>query len=325
MTERVLVLGARGFIGRRVVSRLSQCPQFAAVAAGHRARARHPQGSVETQTVDATDPDSVRRALVGIQGVVNCVAGDPDTIVTAARVLFDAAAQSRPTPRIVQFSSLLAYGTIEGFVDETVAPRGDLGPYSAAKLTTERLAAELESVVTLRPGIVYGPGSPWWSDRIARLLRLRRLGDLGAAGEGYCNLVYVDDVASAAVRALRTEAAKGRILNLGSPKVPTWNEYFEIYARMLGALPLRRISQRRLKIELSVIAPPLKLLELASRSRLLRGIAFPPPIRPWLLEHCRHRIAMGVGSAERTLAMQWTSLEEGLEKTAAWFLNGGRC
>jgi nucleoside-diphosphate-sugar epimerase len=307
------------------VSQLAQCAGFEAVAAGRKAGAAPPAGPVETRTFDATDAESVRRALIGIQGVVNCVAGDPETIVAAARVLFNAAAQIRPTPRIVQFSSLLAYGTTEGYVDETVPPRGDLGPYSAAKVTTEKLAAGLGSVVTLRPGIVYGPGSPWWSDRVARLLCAHRLGDLGAAGEGYCNLVYVDDVASAAVRALQTKAAEGRTFNLGSPKVPTWNEYFQIYARKLGALPLRRISQRRLKIEQIVIAPPLKLLELASRSRFLRGISFPPPIRPWLLEHCRHRIAMSVSSAEQTLGMQWTSLEEGLEKTAAWFLEGGRC
>jgi len=322
VTGRVLVLGARGFIGRRVVSQLSRCPQFTPVAAG---RARQPQGPVETQTFDATDPESVRRALVGIHGVVNCIAGDPDTIVTATRVLFDAAAQFKPMPKIVHFSSLLAYGSIEGQVDERVPPRGDLGAYSAAKLTTEKLAAELGSVVTLRPGIVYGPGSPWWSDRIARLLCAHRLGDLGAAGEGYCNLVYVDDVASAAVRALHTQNAEGQTLNLGSPDVHTWNDYFEIYARMLGALPLRRISQRRLKIEQTVIAPPLKLLELAGRLSWLRGMAFPPPIRPWLLEHCRHRIAMSVSSAERILGMNWTPLEEGLQKTAAWFLDGGRC
>jgi nucleoside-diphosphate-sugar epimerase len=308
VTERVLVLGAAGFIGRRVISQLSRCTEFAAVAAGRRPRAQQPQESIEMRVFDATDAESVRRALVDVQCVINCVAGDPDTIVTAARVLFDAVAKIPSRPKIVQFSSLLAYGTTQGFVDETVAPRGDLGPYSAAKVTTEKLAAELGGVVTLRPGIVYGPGSPWWSDRIARLLCMRRLGDLGAAGEGYCNLVHVDDVASAAVRALHVDAARGRTLNLGSPKVPTWNEYFEIYARMLGALPLRRISQRRLKIEQSLIAPPLKLLELASRSRFLRGMSFPPPIRPWLLEHCRHRIAMSVSSAERTLDIRWTSL-----------------
>ena len=266
VTERVLVLGARGFIGRRVVSQLSQCPEFVVVAAGHRAMAKHSPGQVEAQVVDATDPESVRRALVGIDCVVNCVAAGPETLLSAARVVFDAAAQSRPTPRIVHFSSLLAYGTMEGLVDETMAPRGDLGPYSAAKVTTEKLAAGLQSVVTLRPGIVYGPAVPGGAIESRGFCVPIGWEIWVAAGEGYCNLVYVDDVASAAVRALRTEAAKGRILNLGSPKVPTWNEYFEIYARMLGALPLRRISPRRLKIEQSVIAPPLKVLELASRS-----------------------------------------------------------
>jgi 2-alkyl-3-oxoalkanoate reductase len=324
MTQHVLVLGANGFIGRRVVVQLSHDAAVNVTAAGRRPVLTNPTDNVHGQVLDATDEYAMQRALTGVTGVVNCIAGSPDTIVSSARSLFNAAAKINPTPRIVHLSSLAAYGSINGTVDETVLPRGDLGPYSAAKLLTEKLAGDCESVVTLRPGIVYGPRSPWWSDRIARLLCARRLGDLGEGGDGLCNLVYVDDVANAAVRALRTPGIERRIFNLGIPSVPTWNDYFSHYARLLGASPVRRISRIRLAMEQYCIAPPLKLLELAGRLGFARQRSLPPPIRPWLLELCRHRIGMVVTRAERTLGTQWTTLEEGLKVTADWFLGGAR-
>lgn len=324
MSRQVLVLGANGFIGRRVVAQLSRDNSLTVTAAGRNPVRIDPAGNVHARVLDATDQDAMRRALAGVTGVVNCIAGSPSAIISTAKSLFAAAAQLRPAPRIVHLSSLAAYGSIDGMVDETVSPRGDLGPYSAAKLQTEKLAGECESVVTLRPGIVYGPRSPWWSDRIARLLCSRRLGDLGEAGEGLCNLIYVDDVASAAVQALHTSGIEGRIFNLGIPSVPSWNDYFSLYAKALGALPVRRISRFRLTMELHCFAPPLKLLELVGRLGIARRISPPPPIRPWLLELCRHRIGMVVSRAEQDLDLRWTSLEEGLKVTAAWYLAGAK-
>jgi 2-alkyl-3-oxoalkanoate reductase len=152
----------------------------------------------------------------------------------------------------------------------------------------------------------------------------RRLGDLGEAGDGLCNLVYVDDVANAVASALHTPGIEARMFNLGMPSVPSWNDYFSQYARALGAMPVRRISGARLAIEQYCFAPPLKVLELAGRLGIAHRILPPPPIRPWLLETCRHRIGMAVTRAEEALGMQWTPLGEGLKVTADWFLAGAR-
>jgi nucleoside-diphosphate-sugar epimerase len=324
MNQRVLVLGASGFIGRRTVLQLARHEGVTVIATSRRAVHAPPAAGILTQVLDARDEPALRRALVGATGVINCAAGDSESLIAAARAQFAAGAQSIPAPRIVHLSSLSAYGSIDGAVDETVPPRGDLGPYSAAKLMTEKLAADYGSAVILRPGIVYGASSPWWSDRIARLLCARRLGDLGGAGEGFCNLVHVEDVATAVLKALNLPGIEGQTFNLSLTTAPTWNEYFARYAEALGALPLRRISSRRLAIERRLWAPPLKLMELTGQLRLLRGISLPPPIRPWLLTLCRHRIAMIGSRAETTLGMRWMTLEEGLKDAADWFLQGGR-
>ena len=89
-----------------------------------------------------------------------------------------------PTPpHIVHMSSLAVYGEATGDVDESTKPVGRLSDYGAAKVAAERAAWLAPSVVTLRPGIVYGPGSVQWSERIARLLVGHRIGDLGRGGD----------------------------------------------------------------------------------------------------------------------------------------------
>jgi nucleoside-diphosphate-sugar epimerase len=271
---------------------------------------------VQVITLDATDTGGVRRALEGTSGVVNCVAGSTRSIVQGAIALASAVSALDKPPRVVHLSSLAVYGRTIGTVNESSALRGDLDEYSAAKVAAERALNRCPSVVMLRPGIVYGPNSPWWSDRIARLLVTRRLGDLGANGNGICNLLYVEDAVAAILRSLRTPAIAGGVFNLASNPAPTWNEFFRQYAEALSACPMRRISGLRLAFETGLISPVLKLAEVLARART-RDL--PPAIRPWLLDRCRHAIRMDVGRAESALGMQWTPLDLGLRETAKWF------
>ena len=314
--QRVLVLGAGGFIGTRVVAALAASDWAIPIAATHRATPRY-AGNVETTRLDATAAPAVAQALRGVAAVVNCVAGDAETIVAGARTLFNSCASMTPQPRVVHLSTISAYGTATGFLDETAPLRGDGDAYSAAKAEAERLAQVCASVVHLRPGIVYGPGSPIWSERIGQWLLSHRLGDLGAAGGGYCNLVHVDDVVEAILRTLRLPGIAGEAFNLSLTSAPTWNEYFRLYAEALGA-SFHSISHQRLLLELAVLAPPLMLAERAARLGRLRWQP-PPPIRPWLMRLCRQRIRLDVRKAERVLDMKWTPLDRGLRDTAEQF------
>lgn len=317
MAERVLVLGAGGFIGRRVIVALARSGWAEPVAAGRRPVRIAAAPSVAAITVDASDPQRLGSALEGMAAVVNCVGGeDPEGMARVARTLFETAAGMRAPPRIVYLSSLAVYGSAAREVEETSAFGADLDPYGAAKVQAERLAGGYERAVVLRPGIVYGPESPWWSDRIARLLLARRLGDLGAAGQGVCNLVHVGDVAAAVLESLRRPVER-RTFNLAAPSPPTWNEYFGLYGAALGVHPLPRVSPARLAWELRLVGPGLKLAGMALRSEE----RLPPPIRPWLLELCRRRVLMIAHQAAAALGLTWTPLQAGVEETARWFLS----
>lgn len=320
MKQRVLVLGATGFIGRRVAATLAATDWAAPVAAGF--RSLPPAALFETVRFDATREPAMARALEGADAVVNCIAGSAATIVASSRALFAAVARAARPPRVVHLSSMAVYGSAVGTLDESAKLLGDSGAYAAAKVEAERLAAGCGDVVVLRPGCVYGPGSVQWSERIARWLAARRVGDLGAAGDGACNLVYVDDVVAAILAALRLARVPARAFNLGSPAPPTWNEYFLQFARALGAVPVRRISRRELAVETRLWAVPLKLAELAANLARLRGVV-PPPIPPSLLATWSQDLRLDVRRAERVLGVAWTPTAAGLRETAGHLRTAG--
>ena len=324
MKPRVLVLGASGFVGRRILHALATEGSFHPVAVSRAAKTALAGCGYETQDADASDVRRMTELMDGAVAVVNCVAGSPSAITGSAEAILTTVRNIPGVTRVVHLSSLAAYGSARGQVDESAALLGDTGPYSAAKAMADRLIGEYEGTVILRPGIVIGPGSAWWSDRIGRLLRSHRLGDLGLQGRGICNWVFVDDVATAVLRALTLEGAHLGAFNLGSPDPITWNEYFEHYAEALGRSPVRRISHRHVAFEMRLLGPPLKILEyLLSSPRWAHWNPW-PPIRPWLMEVCAHQIRMDVGRAQRKLDMAWTPLDEALRITAKWFIDGGR-
>ena len=323
MTKRIVVLGASGFIGRRVVAALSSAGGFHTVAVSRRSSTAANFTDVETVAADLSAPGALRGLITDADGIVNCIAGSPELILASSAALLEAAGALKAPPRIVHLSSLAAYGSATGSVDEAAPLRGDLDAYSAAKAATDRMLSQYRSVVVLRPGIVFGPGSPWWSDRIARLLVGGRLGDLGRNGEGICNLIFVDDVAMACVLALRYGGPTPAAFNLSTPQPLTWNEYFARYGRALSVRPAR-IPAWRLAFETRVLALPLKALELLL-AKVGRGGWNPwPPLRPWLPDLCTRRIRLDVRRAAEDLRLAWTPLDDALEVTADWFRDGGR-
>ena len=307
MAQRVLILGAGGYVGRHIVSAVKQCHWATPVPALRRPGAADEAGVV----LDGTDASALAKALDGVHAVINCVAGSPKTIADNAHALHQALAGRSSTIRLVHFSSMAVYGSAVGHVTEATPLAEGLGGYAGAKVEAERVLARLGDLVILRPGCIYGPGSPQWTVRIERLLRAGRIGDLGAGGDGCSNLVHIDDVVSATLAALGGACpASPQVFNLAMPDAPTWNDYFVRYARKLGAVPVRRISRRRLALESRVLAPILKLGELATRDR---GACVPPPIPPSLVRLWAQDIRLDAGEASRQLSVSWRSLAEGLD------------
>lgn len=304
---RALVLGATGYIGRHIVSTLAASSWATPVAA-----ARH--GA--TVQLDATNAAQLLKAVDHIDAIVNALAGSPQTMIANATALHTALMQ-RPNLRLIHLSSMAAYGTAQGLVTEKWPLLGDLDPYSEAKAKAEQLLHPCQEQVTvLRPGCVYGNGSPQWTLRIEKLLRAHRLGDLGAIGDGSTNLVHVNDLAHAVLAALQTSNARGQAYNLAMPEAPTWNEYLIEYARALSATPVTRISGRRLKYETRLIAPALKIAEIICRKMGIDTRHLPASITPSLLRLWQQDIELSSEKATLDLKMPWTPWKKAIREEA---------
>ena len=250
MTPRLLILGAAGFVGQRIVARtVARHGPQAVVAAVRKpaAAGTFPEG-VTQRPYDATQNIAPLVLETGATHVVNCVMGSTDAMIQSTRQAV--AAMAGNDVRLVHFSSIAVFAGAQGVVQEGDRTFSPADSYGAAKVEAEQmvLSADPARWTILRPGLVHGPGSELWTRRIAGLIADGRLGPMGARGEGICPLVDVDDVAAAALAACETEAATGRALFLVAEDPPTWNRYITDMAAAMG-VPARPLSLVRLMVE----------------------------------------------------------------------------
>lgn len=318
-TTQVLVLGGTGHIGARLCALLQSSGWATPVAASSR-------GGANVLRLDARDPDALSNALREVDAVVNCVAGSASAIAEGARALARAVQGSGRCRRVVHFSTMSVYGAQDGLVDEQTPLDASLGWYGRAKIDAESHLSTLRehgaSVTVLRPGCVFGPGSDLWVDRICRWLEAGRLGDLGAGGDGWSNLVHVDDVCQAAMLALQVppHPEEVRVYNLAAPDSPRWNDYFADLALATGATPLRRVRARQLQLDAYVAGPPLhiarKLLARAGRD----PSTLPPPITPGLLGLWQRHLKLDSRAVARELGLAWTPYPKAVQQCARWWV-----
>ena len=316
---RVLVIGASGFVGSGIVRAIEATGGLRAVAASRRLAPT--EAGIEQRRCDATDPASLRAATEDVEAVVLCMLAPGRQMVAATRAVCQAALARPQIRRVVLISSMSVYGPAEGSVQEDAPLHGAaLGSYGRAKVACERLAADYAArgcpVVTLRPGIVYGPGGEQWVGRLGRLLRAGRLGDLGAMGDGICNLVLRDDVGTAAVAALGAAGAVGCAFNLADGGTGTWNDYLVTLGCLAGLRRIRRISARRLALETRVLAPPLHALRRALPAAARTAV--PDCVSPALLRLFGQRLRLCPDSSRAVLGFEPTPRSRGIALSAAW-------
>jgi 2-alkyl-3-oxoalkanoate reductase len=266
----VLVTGATGFLGQRVVRRL--------LSDGHQLRALVRPGrqielpaAVEVAEGDLRSADDIERVLRGVEAAVHCGArvqttgarGEfEETNVEATRRII-AAAADRP---VVHVSSLSVYDVPrDGVVISEDSPyesgAGDRGFYSQTKLAADRVAMEAAAagapVIVVRPGVLYGPGRRPPLARQSFAFRSLRL-ILGKPGY-LLPLAHGDNVADAIALALTQPRARGRAYTLVDPQIPL-GDYLSLY---------RSVAKARWK---PVFVPTVPLLPAVGVAAALFGV-----------------------------------------------------
>lgn len=249
---KILLTGASGFVGSHILDSLRARGLPTAVLLRPTSNRRFIEShlpQVEVRSGSVGDPASLEQAMAGITHVIHCAGatkarptsefytinqGGTRNVITAVN------AQGGQVERVVHISSLAAAGPA---VREQPAREAD-APHPVSEYGKSKLAAELEvrnhcrsEYVIVRPSAVYGP-------RDADFLRMFRAVKShilpSPAGTQALSLVFVRDLAEAAVACLTHAAAAGKTYFVAAREIVTAREMAaEIAAQMhVWTLPL---------------------------------------------------------------------------------------
>jgi UDP-N-acetylglucosamine/UDP-N-acetyl-alpha-D-glucosaminouronate 4-epimerase len=263
---------------------------------------------VELFRGDVADPGLLEKALRGARGVfheaaqVSVPASIKDPVASyrinvMGTLAVLEAARAQGVAKVVFAASSAAYGDDPVLPKIESMPARPLSPYASGKLAGEALLSVwgrsygLETV-SLRYFNVYGPGqsdnSPYSGviALFARAVLARRVPTIFGDGEQSRDFVFVGDVVQANLAAMDRSLETGIVLNVGTGRRVSINELYERLARLAGfAEPARHAPARSGDVPHS----------LASIERAREKLGFEPRI----------------------------ALDEGLERTLAWYRQRG--
>lgn len=338
----VLVTGATGFIGARIVEQLYLSGARRVRAGIHQwsSAARLGRFPVDIAMMDLMNPAQIKQGLAGVTHIIHCAKGPGGTTETGTRNLLEAALEKGVT-RFVHLSTTEVYGDVSGDITEDFPFQYTGNEYNRSKIEAEKVCWEYHKkglpLVVLRPSIVYGPFSGNWTVRFARMLQDGIWGEYEKIGEGICNLIYVDDVVHAALLALNHETVVGEAFNLTGPDMVTWNDYFRRFNSALGLPPLAKITASQAGIKTTLMLPvrtagkivknhfmgPVKKLSEKSTlaKKILKSVErklTTTPVGDELKLFSRKAHFLDAKLRQTTGFSPETDIGEGLKKTQAW-------
>jgi nucleoside-diphosphate-sugar epimerase len=267
--RRALVTGASGFIGAHLVARLLR--EGVEVHVLQRGEAPSPRlaplrAQLSVWRADVTDRDAlhaafegaapdlvvhlaadttVRRTHEGWAGVERSVRVNLEGTLAMVRETIDA---RHPVSVFVRAGGLEEYGTGATPYVETQREQ-PISPYSASQVAATHYCEMLQRetatpLITLRPALVYGPGQST-DFLIPSLITscLRGIDFDMTAGTQYRDLLYIDDLIEAFVRALTREGVRG-VINVGHGIEHAVRDVAQEIVRLCGSESRLRIGAR---------------------------------------------------------------------------------
>lgn len=294
--KTVLVTGGTGFIGSRLVEKLTleQKARVRVLVRNFGRASRIARFPVEMIAGDVTDFESVCRAARGCDVVFNCAydfAGDREeqkrSSLQGARSVGEAVL-AEGVRRMVHLSTFSVYApTQDGDLTETCPWPKSKHYYVSIKRETERLLMQMHKakglpVVVLQPTLVYGPFSPHWT--VAMMQQLTNgIVPLVNGGTGYCNPIYIDDLVEAMILAASRPDVLGEAFLISGEKPVTWRDFYSAFETIIGTRSIVEIPEEELRQESAKrkrqARAVSRLLSLARRPDVLEILRALPPVR----------------------------------------------
>ncbi len=244
----ILVTGGSGFIGRRVVSRLTEGGNSVRVLARGQRRADQPSG-VEVVRGDVVSAEGLSEAMSEVEKVVHLVA----IIRESGSQTFEAVIR-QGTERLVEAAKVAG---VKKFVYvSAIGAQDDLYyPYLHAKLAAERVVVLSGLKYTiLRPSIIFGEGDEF-INALAGLIRYNPVVPVAGDGKTKFQPLWVEDLVTCIVACLDEEAHGGQTLEVGGPEHLTYEEMLDIVKEALGK------SRVKVHVPLAVMRPLAQMME----------------------------------------------------------------
>jgi dihydroflavonol-4-reductase len=317
----ILVTGATGFLGHNLVNYLvtSGYPVRALVRPTSDAKYLRKLG-VEIVLGDIRDADSVHRAVQGCQYVVHGAglfrfwgrreAFEQTNVQGAANVL--EATLRHKVEKIVHISTIAVVGQpAPGAVIDERTPCQPADAYQRSKRDAENLILMFHRsthlpVVVLRPGAFYGPWGHYAFNRLFFEDPLRGLRIQVHRGLRYTFPVFVPDVATATLAALK-HGRPGEIYNVSGESI-THHEANAVVSRLAGISPWRFNVPSGLMVTLAQ-----SWTQLAERTG--REPYYPISLAGYVFNDWR----VSSAKAEAELDFVATPFEEGARETLEWY------
>jgi NADH dehydrogenase len=235
--SRVTVFGGSGFLGRHIVKRLADGGADVRVAVRHPERATaltepSTAGRITAVYADVWDEASVAPAAEGSDAVINMVGHyverrKPGVEATEGQGAMHVARASATMDvrRLIHISGLGA------------DPAAD-SPFERARGVGEALVRKAFPAATiLRPAIIFAQEGGFLN-RLAAAARATPVLPLFGFGQTKLQPVYVGDVAEAVAQALAMPATKGKLYELGGPRVYTYKALVQLVLTRIERKPL---------------------------------------------------------------------------------------
>jgi nucleoside-diphosphate-sugar epimerase len=273
------IVGASGFIGSRLVEWLvlRNLANVRPIVRTFKGMARLARFDLDCRVADATDRADLETQLKGCEVLFHCVVGERDTILKSAAAAYHAG-KGTGVQRLVYLSSAVVHGhdPTPGTHDDSELVARQPFEYNVSKVMAEQLLRRLRTdgaieVVTLRPSIVFGPRSRWWTAQIASDL-LSGKAYLVDGGAGICNSVYVDNLVQAMWQAGNSSKVANQDFLITDGERVTWWDLYSAVAEALG-VDMANVSLigGRTVTELIRVARRKEVMEKVSGNQLARA------------------------------------------------------
>lgn len=271
---RIVVFGASGTIGRPLVDALRPDHDVVAVS-----RSPQPEsGEVTWRRADATDPDSVARAVEGADVVYYLVHS-----LGAAEFEHEDRRAAETVAREAERAGVRQLVYLGGLGDDSA----DLSPHLRSRRdTADALASTSVPLTTLRAAMVVGPGSAAFETVVSLVDRLPAM-VMPRWASTPTQPIALTDVVDYLAGVCGLERAFGESYDVGGPDVMTYREMIERVARIRG--------KRRLIVEVPVLTPAISSLWLHLVTPVSARVARP------LVEGLRNETVVRDGSRIREL------------------------